>query len=404
MLFRRRRRVDEPAPTPAKTSPSEAAPRPRPATDRDRVALQRARSRARPGRRRADAARGMPLASRGRFRSRGADQRGPKAGTRGLQALAPGADTSWWQEVSLDFEQEPSGIASAVFEGGPVVVYDVAGSQRVNRRLAEKVGAKSAVFVPLVSEESVPAVLILATTKAPKVFEGDELSLLQALAAEAALALDRTRSADALAEALERERLIASIGTQGSLRARPRRRAPRGGGGDRRRGRRRPLLPAPRRTGAARCPSRPSGMRTGSSRSTRSPTGLRARTWRRASAERWPSATCARTRRSQTRSSAGSRRSSTSTTLAVLATPILVFDQMIGVIGLHRSEPGDVVGRRRPRRRGRREGARRRHPRRAAAEGEHASGSSSRRRCSRRPRSSRASCASRPCSSASSSR
>ena len=43
-------------------------------------------------------------------------------------------------------------------------------------------------------------------------FDGDELSLLQALAAEAALALDRTRSADALAEALERERLIASIG------------------------------------------------------------------------------------------------------------------------------------------------------------------------------------------------
>ena len=28
-------------------------------------------------------------------------------------------------------------------------------------------------------------------------------------------------------------------------------------------------------------------------------------------------------------------------TLAVLATPILVFDQMIGVLGLHRSEPGD---------------------------------------------------------------
>ena len=47
--------------------------------------------------------------------------------------------------------------------------------------------------MPLVSEESVPAVLILVTTRAPKVFDGDELSLLQALAAEAALALDRTR-------------------------------------------------------------------------------------------------------------------------------------------------------------------------------------------------------------------
>ena len=82
----------------------------------------------------------------------------------------------------------------------------------MNRRLAERSGAKSAVYVPLISEERVPAVLVLATTKAPRVFTGDELSLLQALAAEAALALDRASSADALADALQRERLVASIG------------------------------------------------------------------------------------------------------------------------------------------------------------------------------------------------
>src|ERR1700693_3329497 len=131
---------------------------------------------------------------------------------KGLAALARRGDTDWWEEVSLDFEEEPSGIASAAFEGGPVIVYDVAGSPRVNRRLAERVGAKSAVFVPLVADERVPAVLVIATTKEPRVFSADELALLQALAAEAALALDRTRSADALAEALERERLVASIG------------------------------------------------------------------------------------------------------------------------------------------------------------------------------------------------
>src|SRR5205085_2486905 len=105
-------------------------------------------------------------------------------------------------------EDEPSGIASAAFEGGPVVVYDVAGSARVNRRLAERVGAKSAVFVPLVTDERVLAVLVIATTGEPRVFTGDELALLQALAAESALALDRTRSANALAEALEREQLV----------------------------------------------------------------------------------------------------------------------------------------------------------------------------------------------------
>ena len=130
----------------------------------------------------------------------------------GLLAASADEDLDWWKDVSIDFDSEPSGIASAVFEGGPVVVYDIASSQEVNRRLAERSGAKSAVYVPLISEEKVPAVLVLATTMAPRVFTGDELSLLQALAAEAALALDRASSADALADALERERLVASIG------------------------------------------------------------------------------------------------------------------------------------------------------------------------------------------------
>ena len=131
---------------------------------------------------------------------------------KGLLALARNGDADWWRDVSLDFDEEPSGIASAVFEGGPVVVYDVAGSVQVNRRLAARVGAKSAVFVPLVSDERVTAVLVLASTDEPRSFTGEELVLLQALAAEAALAVDRTRSANALAQALERERLVASIG------------------------------------------------------------------------------------------------------------------------------------------------------------------------------------------------
>ena len=130
----------------------------------------------------------------------------------GLLAVDPNGDLDWWASVSLDFDTEPSGVASAVFEGGPVVVYDVAGSQQVNRRLAERSGAKSAVFVPLISEERIPAVLVLATTTAPRVFTGAELSQLQVLAAEAALALDRAGSADALEEALDRERLVASVG------------------------------------------------------------------------------------------------------------------------------------------------------------------------------------------------
>ena len=69
-----------------------------------------------------------------------------------------------------------------MFDAAPVVVYDVSSSTRVSPRLAERVGAKSAVFVPLISEEKVPAVLVLATTEAPRVFTSDEVSLLQALA------------------------------------------------------------------------------------------------------------------------------------------------------------------------------------------------------------------------------
>jgi PAS domain S-box-containing protein len=258
----------------------------------------------------------------------------------GLQALAPGKDTSWWPAVTVDFEQEPSGMASAAFEGAPVVVYDVAGSQRVNRRLAEKVGAKSAVFVPLVSEERVPAVLILATTRAPKVFDGDELSLLQALAAEAALALDRARSADALAGALERERLVASIGrkvrSELDLDA--------------------VLRVAVEETGVAvgadRCFLR-LGERPGSMPI--------AAEWHAegfvpidAVADRLPGTNlAARERRTV---AVGDIREEPELadpelggiqtlldldTLAVLATPILVFDQMIGVLAFHRAEPGD---------------------------------------------------------------
>jgi PAS domain S-box-containing protein len=130
----------------------------------------------------------------------------------GLLGVDADGDIDWWPSVSLDFDSEPSGVASAVFEGGPVVVYDVAASHQVNRRLAECSGAKSAVFVPLITQERVPAVLVLATTTAPRVFTGAELSQLEVLAAEAALALDRARSADALEEALDRERLVASIG------------------------------------------------------------------------------------------------------------------------------------------------------------------------------------------------
>ena len=65
--------------------------------------------------------------------------------------------------------------------------------------------------MPVVADSAVEAVLIVASERARTV-GAEELALLSALAAETALALERVRSATALQEALARERLLAGIG------------------------------------------------------------------------------------------------------------------------------------------------------------------------------------------------
>src|SRR4051812_29808308 len=129
----------------------------------------------------------------------------------GFLARSNGADVPWWRDVHVDLTSEPSGIASVVFEASAFSVYDVAGSSRVSARLAEAVGAKSAAYLPLVSDDRVTAVISVATTDAYRAFSNDDLAAMQALASEATIALERTRSSLALRQALERERLLASI-------------------------------------------------------------------------------------------------------------------------------------------------------------------------------------------------
>jgi PAS domain S-box-containing protein len=129
----------------------------------------------------------------------------------GVYARLGDEDATWWRELRLDLRDEPSGIASAVFEGAPVVVYDIPSSPKVSTRLAERTGAKSAAWVPILVEERVVGVVTAATISARRAFTTDEISLLQVLAGEAALVLDRLRSAEALALALQREQAIAAI-------------------------------------------------------------------------------------------------------------------------------------------------------------------------------------------------
>jgi hypothetical protein len=122
----------------------------------------------------------------------------------GVYAEKDGEPVAWWQDVRLDLRAEPSGIASAVFDAAPVTVFDVASSSLVSSRLASQVGAQSGGWVPMIAEERVVGVLVVASTQEKRAFSQDELTVLQALAAEAGIALERLRAMSALAEALQR--------------------------------------------------------------------------------------------------------------------------------------------------------------------------------------------------------
>ena len=130
---------------------------------------------------------------------------------RGLLARREGMDFDFWSDLRFDLRGEPSGVASAAFDVAPVTVYDTASSPLIKQPVAEAIGAHSAAFVPLVSGERVIGVLAIATTHERRAFSPEELGPLRTLASEAAVALERARSASALQEALDRERLVSSI-------------------------------------------------------------------------------------------------------------------------------------------------------------------------------------------------
>jgi PAS domain S-box-containing protein len=129
----------------------------------------------------------------------------------GVYAELNGVAATWWDGVQVDLRNEPSGIASAVFDAAPVTVYDIGSSSRISPRLAAMVGAKSGAWVPMLAEERVIGVLVFASTDIKRTFAADELAVLQALASEAALALERLRSEAALSDALAREQMTAQV-------------------------------------------------------------------------------------------------------------------------------------------------------------------------------------------------
>ena len=110
----------------------------------------------------------------------------------------------------ISLEHEASGTGTVVREGAGFAVFDAETSPLVNKRLNEIAQVKSCAFVPMRAHDEVTGV-VFAATRERRLFDERELALMQTLAAEAGLALERTRSRRALADALERERLIARI-------------------------------------------------------------------------------------------------------------------------------------------------------------------------------------------------
>ena len=125
---------------------------------------------------------------------------------------ARGVDESWWKAVALDLDSDEGALVTVARERATIAIYDLQTATNVNRRLADAVSAKSAAFVPLISEGQVAGVLVAVTLAERRDFSSAELDVVAGLASEAALALGRTRSNEALTVALERERLIAEIG------------------------------------------------------------------------------------------------------------------------------------------------------------------------------------------------
>ena len=157
------------------------------------------------------AARPDRLAALGRVRGPGAGRRRVSSrlgacsaeGRTGLRVLAAGCSSISAESLRVSRARCSTSRRSRSSTPRP--------RRSINKRVAAAVGAQSAAFVPLVYGERVIAVLAIATTRERRTFSADELGPLRTLAAEAALALERARSASALEDALEREQLVSSI-------------------------------------------------------------------------------------------------------------------------------------------------------------------------------------------------
>lgn len=124
----------------------------------------------------------------------------------GVVATDRGEEVSWVPDLRLDLANEPSGVASAYHDAAAFAVYDAQASQRVSARLVEAVGARSLAYVPLIADQRVIGVIVVASTSKQRAFSGDVLTELQTLAAEAAPVIETLRGSGD-----DRESVVAQI-------------------------------------------------------------------------------------------------------------------------------------------------------------------------------------------------
>ena len=130
---------------------------------------------------------------------------------RGLIGRAASTDVDWFPSLSLDLENEVSGVRRAFETRAIFMIEDAPGSAEVNAEMVERAGLKSLVFLPLEGERGIVGVLIAGSTSEFRAFRSEQLSLMRMLAAEGTLAIERMDSVSALERGLERERLVAEI-------------------------------------------------------------------------------------------------------------------------------------------------------------------------------------------------
>lgn len=126
-------------------------------------------------------------------------------------AAASGIPEELWRafeiDVSDDFNQ------SFLTQGRPLVVDEVANERRLKMQLAQAVGARSALAVPIRYEGHPVGTLTFYAVAAPRRFDGVSVAVAELIANEAGDVLERTRLQEEVQEERERAaRVLAHIG------------------------------------------------------------------------------------------------------------------------------------------------------------------------------------------------